>query len=1077
MGPFFQNYFREKHGHMFSEDLTPFTEPYGHPGARAVVDLLTAYAASIAGDADIYEIAAKYRKMKFLLDRSGYNGTYYPNRPDLAEYDRKYLDENPVPEGMVLDTRAMSADIVLMVAKYILAVDCAYYQGVLEMINANISTHVGLIIFQELPKRTGTYYFHDGEGHAVVTLAKNSTQLLVTNSPKGNDKAYTHPMLPFPYGFITHDIANTHYRVLERIPIGNDMFTVLVECTQRRGGADIERPLESAPELLSEFIDDYLGVKQDILRDSDYIVKDLVNEWCRMTGNRKRYLDDLPGCIGAVATYVNALEKKHHRVYDDEYIARMFLYVVRERERVIYHCRLEAPDTLTRVTQLAQDRVFAYVFTAPWIQPALTRCMKANAGIRNAPNGSLWDIIKRNCGWNSSWTAARDGLLIGILVFVLLSLYFIVTRSYKLMTSVPKGLYYSALSVWYGFVLLQTVLLNVMHDRNVGLSDPMSALFLPLYYGILISSGILGFTALVVYCIYRFTYRDVRNGTLVGLQGNAYEDPRFKLDEKKLAEVDALPDAKFGYMRITKCFKGQDEGTLADVLADARREDIKNEVTRPKPNIAYTKAYTREERPNFQKIPDADRIGGMWAFFVRHCLAPCAPSPFLQVNMTTILIAHNVVQQMAMAFSGTSQTMYPVSKITEMLQWDEYLLHVEAPKRALYQAAYDSFCKRPYIPASMKIMAKSDEKQPKDMGQAYTAHNIKNRNLFNPDPKLKACGGHVIKNYMDALKQTAFFGDSFIQGMTTTELAHRISFWWRIIKNATGVAWDGSNHDSHQHKAFIRQVDNFLMLACIRPIAAKLGYNDSQITAIENALILDKRTVRFVGKSKSYGLRGICKKILLEAELHGTTYSGDPSRTTVHNTARIITLFRHILEEAGLVYGVDAMLFQAGDDSYMIIDSTKLPLFKEHFYRYYSTKPGTHGFGQLAKEFIELGDKIDFLSKCGMAHGQNTVLLRKIERVVYGASFSTKLTDDDMPAYLRDQITQMDSWAVRGLPGYERVRQRWAEHAAKNKRKADDTMWHRLVRDDHALPCEQGTAVHIEPRLVGIDAAPVLRML
>lgn len=104
--------------------------------------------------------------------------------------------------------------------------------------------------------------------------------------------------------------------------------------------------------------------------------------------------------------------------------------------------------------------------------------------------------------------------------------------------------------------------------------------------------------------------------------------------------------------------------------------------------------------------------------------------------------------------------------------------------------------------------------------------------------------------------------------------------------------------------------------------------------------------------------------------IHGTTYSGHPTRTTLGNTLRSIAYYKYVMEE----YGVEPLMMAAGDDVVMWIPKNKAAGFKDHLYKYVYPDNAKEfvirGLGQVVKEvFINEWWNIDFCSKYAVHEG------------------------------------------------------------------------------------------------------------
>jgi hypothetical protein len=77
--------------------------------------------------------------------------------------------------------------------------------------------------------------------------------------------------------------------------------------------------------------------------------------------------------------------------------------------------------------------------------------------------------------------------------------------------------------------------------------------------------------------------------------------------------------------------------------------------------------------------------------------------------------------------------------------------------------------------------------------------------------------------------------------------------------------------------------------------------------------------------------------------LHGTVYSGHPTRTTFGNSVRVYLYTDYIMHRAGIK---DYKIWVCGDDMLMVMERADVEAFTREFWNVYSeSKEGVHGLG------------------------------------------------------------------------------------------------------------------------------------
>ncbi len=85
------------------------------------------------------------------------------------------------------------------------------------------------------------------------------------------------------------------------------------------------------------------------------------------------------------------------------------------------------------------------------------------------------------------------------------------------------------------------------------------------------------------------------------------------------------------------------------------------------------------------------------------------------------------------------------------------------------------------------------------------------------------------------------------------------------------------------------------------------------------------------------------RRKILSGVLHGTVYSGHPTRTTFGNSVRVYLYTDYIMYLAGIT---KFKIWVCGDDMLTIIERKDVAAFNTAFWRVYSLqKEGVHGLG------------------------------------------------------------------------------------------------------------------------------------
>jgi hypothetical protein len=379
---------------------------------------------------------------------------------------------------------------------------------------------------------------------------------------------------------------------------------------------------------------------------------------------------------------------------------------------------------------------------------------------------------------------------------------------------------------------------------------------------------------------------------------------------------------------------------------------------------------------------------------------------------------------------------------------------VEARKRAAYWKGWNSFWAVPIIPMSLQIIVKPDEKQYKGKNYLFTKEDFedfKARNIFNPSDQVKSVLGYVMSEIMHCLKKTPVLKSHFVQGWTSEQLEDEVYLAWNKMKDPVAFSYDGGNHDAHQHSDFITEVDNYFLEKIGVMVCADLGFNLDQVKEIMAKLLMVNCPVHLFAPKELTGmtLLGANRIKVLSGVLNGTVFSGHPSRTTFGNTLRILMLLMVICDDIGCKFGIDVHPFQAGDDTYIIIEREWLDRFRDQLLVYYSEVEGvTHGYGQLMKDFQVLGNKVDFLSKVGVVNSDRALIFRNPRRLFATGTISTSIGKTMTVPQYNYAITGSLQASYAGFPGMDKLISRRKRELSHEYTKKKDFVYE-VVKEVH----------------------------
>jgi len=214
-------------------------------------------------------------------------------------------------------------------------------------------------------------------------------------------------------------------------------------------------------------------------------------------------------------------------------------------------------------------------------------------------------------------------------------------------------------------------------------------------------------------------------------------------------------------------------------------------------------------------------------------------------------------------------------------------------------------------------------------------------------------------------------------------------------------------------------------------------------------------------KERSYVRKKI--RFNISGLIRGSVVSGHSSRTSDGNTNRLIILLKRIGREAGLTFGVNFMIFQAGDDTKVFMPNSFVDRFvaqlKVYYTPYLDGMPQTvHGLGLCYQNLKIIPGQVDFLSKVGFLRpGYKAIMVREPSRVwKTGAYFDTEhLTLSEFNQALTYQLS---SWVdpkitlgYRTILSYRSYRKLTTEQVSARAKEYADLMQAKTRKERHGL--------------------------
>jgi len=266
---------------------------------------------------------------------------------------------------------------------------------------------------------------------------------------------------------------------------------------------------------------------------------------------------------------------------------------------------------------------------------------------------------------------------------------------------------------------------------------------------------------------------------------------------------------------------------------------------------------------------------------------------------------------------------------------EEHFKNVESSKKNLYwngwkqlSAKWEKMCSR----LTFTPMMKAGE---------VNYDNPRPRMIMNPQDHTLLLLTAVNADLISILKETRIAGHKLgvCHGVSPYGLCILVK---RLLKNLMKLAWDGSQHDSHQHKVLMDLVDSrFLRMFLSQSLLAK-GVPVCYIDDYIEQLTSNKYSIKLTyPKSNAIAIQGT---------LEGTVFSGHTLSTTLGNTLRVLSYCYFVAYKAGIPFS-EVQPLVAGDDAVVGIAEEKVEVFKVALHQVYATSdtPRKHGLGQVLK--------------------------------------------------------------------------------------------------------------------------------
>jgi len=246
-------------------------------------------------------------------------------------------------------------------------------------------------------------------------------------------------------------------------------------------------------------------------------------------------------------------------------------------------------------------------------------------------------------------------------------------------------------------------------------------------------------------------------------------------------------------------------------------------------------------------------------------------------------------------------------------------------------------------------------------------------------PSKNACGPITwIQQFM--FKDLKAVVPGFIQAMNSNELKQVIRT--HIPANSKCCSSDGSSFDSHQHLELMEIVDSYVWNKFASRIEKVCQAHFEHPKVMLEGLLWQahqhdaKLFFQLPGVEEHFGSRfsanqqarqyfPVAGQDWMDIDIRGTTFSGQPVKTTLGNTIRSLAYHEFICYKAGIPDS-DKFVIASGDDVCCWIEETRVKDYKKSLFELTHTKTDevSKGLGQCIKELkISEWWDMDFCSK------------------------------------------------------------------------------------------------------------------
>jgi len=348
-------------------------------------------------------------------------------------------------------------------------------------------------------------------------------------------------------------------------------------------------------------------------------------------------------------------------------------------------------------------------------------------------------------------------------------------------------------------------------------------------------------------------------------------------------------------------------------------EDLKNKLPMPKERIFEHNADLFPSKAAcFQKTLN----GTISALFGRQLSAFLKPDPEMLPdfeNCVNLLMAE--IEKMP---------------YNHWVTLEEHLKHnVEPKKRELYAKGWEELEKNiAYYVNCMRFT-------PNQKGGEVLYENYRTRNIMAPQNFTYLILTALNFDLLHLLKCSNIAGHpiGMVHGASPQELNQLFS---KIPRGWKLLSWDGSQHDSHQHKELMDIVDaKFLRMFLAKSMMNKQVPRCVIEQFIENLVSNEFRILVKYPKTNITAVKG---------KLKGTVFSGHALSTTLGNTLRVLSYVYYVAYRAQVPWDM-IQPFVAGDDAVVAIAPEYVEEFENQLHAVYARQDAdrVHGLGQVIK--------------------------------------------------------------------------------------------------------------------------------